>query len=158
MLKLIYTVFLGILLALFVGVGVSVFYPAPEFPDAPDAVKYGSYDEWSDEQIAEQEAYDRSIEEYQENQEQPYNRNVSVVVTVLAIAFMAIGVTYSHKLDVLADGTLLGGIFTLLYGMGRGLASDDEIFRFLVITVGVVVALGLGYIKFARPNNITAKS
>jgi hypothetical protein len=45
---------------------------------------------------------------------------------------------------------LLGGIFTLLYGIGRGMVTDNNRYRFLVAAVGLAITLGLGYIKFTR--------
>lgn len=158
MLKLIYTVFLGVILAIFVGVGVSVFYPEPEYPEAPDIVKYGPYENRTPVQNAQEEAYNRKVATFEEDEMQPYNRNVSIIATVVAVLFLVVGVMYSQKLDVVADGMLLGGIFTLLYGMGRGIASQDEVFRFIVVVVGVAVALGLGYWKFAKPNISPAPS
>ena len=156
MLKIIYTVFLGIMLVLFVALGISVFYPSPEAPELPETLRSAIYDEYGEEEIAQQKAYDNDLETYQNDQLQPYDRNVSLIATALAVVFMVVGVAYASKLDVLADGLLLGGIFTLLYGMGRGLASEDEMFRFVLIAMGLLIALGLGYSKFAKPE--TAKT
>lgn len=156
MLKVIYTFFLGIILALFVGVGVSVFMNAPEWPQPPTSIKYGTNGELSEQDRATQEEYDRQIQAHQEV-EQRYNRNVSIVVTAFAVLFLAVGVGLSHKLDVLADGVLLGGVFTLLYAIGRGLASDDEIYRFIVVSVGLFTALGLGWWKFVKPQTTKSK-
>lgn len=151
MLKVIYTFFLGIILALFVGVGVSVFMEAPPWPEPPTAIKYGPDGELSEDDRAAQEEYDRQVKSHQEV-EQRYNRNISIAVTIFAVIFLAVGVGLSHKLDVVADGVLLGGVFTLLYAMGRGLASDDEIYRFIVVSVGLLTALGLGWWKFVKAN------
>ena len=52
---------------------------------------------------------------------------------------------------MIADGILLGGVFVTAYGIIRGLMSDSSEFRFLIITIGLIVALVLGYIKFIRP-------
>jgi hypothetical protein len=153
MLKLIYTFFLGIILSLFVGVGISTFYKEPAYPEAPTSIKYGYSGERTQAQISEEENYNQSVERFNSEQIKPYNRNVSIIVTLFAIAFLAVGVIYSHKINVIADGTLLGGIFTLLYGMGRGFASGDDAYRFIVIAVGLFVAMALGYWKFAKPAN-----
>lgn len=156
MLKVIYTFFLGIISVLFVGVGVSVFMEAPQWPEPPTAIKYGTDGELAEEDRAAQEEYDRQVKAHQEV-EQRYNRNVSIVVTIFAVIFLAIGVGLGHKLDVVADGVLLGGVFTLLYAMGRGLASDDEIYRFVVVSVGLLTALGLGWWKFVKANSKPVK-
>lgn len=156
MTKVIYTFFLSIILALFVGIGVSVFYDAPKWPEPPTSVKYQDNGQPVEEDRAEQEEYDRQYKAYQEK-DQAYNRNVSVILTIAAVVMLAIGVGMGHKLDVLGDGILLGGVFTLIYAMGRGIASDDEIFRFLVVTVGLLAALGLGWWRFIKPNNAKPK-
>jgi hypothetical protein len=70
---------------------------------------------------------------------------LSCAVIVLAVALLL-----AEKLGVIADGLLLGGIFTLLYGIGRGMDTDSNKYRFMVATVGLVVTLVLGYIKFTR--------
>lgn len=150
--KLIYTLFLGIILAAFVGVGVSTFYPEPEWPQTPEAVEKSYYeDEPSEESKAAQKLFDEELKAYEEEM-QDYNRNASIILLSVAILFLAIGVIQAHKIDVLADGVLLGGIFTFIYGVGRGVAGGDEMFRFVIITIGLIAALGLGYWRFAKPN------
>jgi hypothetical protein len=34
--------------------------------------------------------------------------------------------------------------------MGRGLDTGDNKYRFFIMTIGLIVALGLGYTKFVR--------
>jgi hypothetical protein len=51
---------------------------------------------------------------------------------------------------MIADGILLGGVFTTIYGIIRGLMSEDTKFRFIIVTVGLIIALVLGYIKFIK--------
>ena len=38
-LKLVYTIFIGVLLAIFVGVGIAAFYPGPQYPEPPILLK-----------------------------------------------------------------------------------------------------------------------
>ena len=149
MLKVVYSLFLGIILAVFVGVGISAFYQSPSYPDEPESLRYGIESQPTEQQKQDQLEFERQTEAIDTDMD-TYNRNVSIVATVIAVVFMAVGLIYSHKIDVIADGVLLGGIFTLLYSMGRGLASGDEIYRFLIITVGVIAAIGLGYWRFVK--------
>lgn len=79
-----------------------------------------------------------------------YNRNVSLIALVFSLVTLVIALGFAQKLTVIADGLLLGGVFTLLYSIGRGLASEDPQFRFIVTTVGLIIALVLGYLKFIR--------
>ena len=156
MLKIIYSLFLGVILAIFVGVGISTFTGSPEYPDYPENLARLDIAELNEQQKAEQMAYEQQVQAVEEEMDK-HNRNVSIIATVIAVAFMAVGLIYAHKIDVIADGVLLGGVFTLLYGLGRGLATGDEIFRFLVVTVGVVAAIGLGYWRFVKQAPIDKK-
>jgi hypothetical protein len=144
-LKLVYTFFVGLLLAIFVGVGVNTFY---EPPKAPDYSNFGQYrDEGpTDEQIAEQ---DRAWKEYEESS-QPYSRNVSIITLVAAVALLAISLAFEKRLKFIADGIMLGGLFTLIYSIGHGFASQDSKYIFLAVTVGLVAVLYLGYHRFVR--------
>jgi hypothetical protein len=153
MLKLIYTLFLGLLVALFVGLGIDAFYPGPEMPVYPialeqDMAKFGC--QVTEEQKAEQLKYDQAMKEYNEKSK-PYNRNVSIIALTFAILFMIASLTLFSKIKILADGILLGGVFLVIYSIIRGMMSQDSMFRFLIVTVGLLIALILGYIKFIRP-------
>jgi len=150
-LKLLYTLFLGLLIALFVGLGIDAFYPGPKAPDYPielDSVKPGC------EEDAQTKATREEFNEDQRNFQQdsrPYSRNVSMMSLAFAIVIMIASLALFSKIKMMADGILLGGVFTTAYSIIRGLMSEDSRFRFLIVTVGLIIALVLGYIKFIRP-------
>lgn len=77
-----------------------------------------------------------------------YNRNVSIMVIVCAVIMLIIALLLTEILGIIADGLLLGGIFTLLYGVGRGIAVDSNIYRFIVAYLGLIVTITMGYLKF----------
>ena len=148
--KLIYTAFLGILVALFVGLGIDAFYVGPEPPEYPSTLAIskpdcGNYDE----QKIEQEKYDQLQKDFTERSK-IYNRNVSIASLIGAIIIMIISLVFLHKIKMIADGVLLGSVLTTGYSIIRGLMSDDAGFRFVIVTVGLILALVLGYIKFIR--------
>lgn len=148
--KLIYTAFLGILVALFVGLGIDAFYVGPEPPEYPSTLAIakpdcGNYDE----QKIEQEKYDQLQKDFTERAK-IYNRNVSIASLIGAIIIMIISLVFLHKIKMIADGVLLGSVLTTGYSIIRGLMSDDAGFRFVIVTVGLILALVLGYIKFIR--------
>lgn len=153
MLKNLYALFLGIILATFVGIGISTFYVAPKAPEFPTTLSQPTPttpDKQFDTQRSEaQTKFDADQKAFETNFAR-YNRTVSVVAMVFAIAFLTLSLLLDGKIGVIADGLLLGGIFTLLYGMIRGFMTDLMTYRFVVITVGLIVALILGYVKFAR--------
>lgn len=151
-LKLIYSLFVGILLAIFVGVGVQVFYPAPEAPAYPNELMRYQGPEGS-----EDPAYQEKMQEYNQlsdahyEEMRSYNRNVSIIAVASALVILTLSLTLVSQLGIIADGLLLGGVFTLLYGMVRGFNTDDSRFQFVVVAVTLAVAIGLGYLKLVNP-------
>lgn len=151
MIKPLYTLFLSLLIALFVGLGISAFYPGPKMPQYPfelDAVKQGC--EETMEQTTIREEYNQAQRKFME-ESQPYNRNVSIISLVAAIIILVLSLTLLTKIKMIADGMLLGGVFVTLYSIIRGLMSENSQFRFLIVAVGLIIAFVLGYIKFIRP-------
>lgn len=155
--KFVYTIFLALLIALFVGLGISAFYPGPKEPLYPvelDAEKPGC------EETAElkgiREEYNRSQRDFTENFK-PYSRNVSIISITAAILILIASLTLLSKIKMIADGILLGGVFTTIYSIIRGLMSEDTKFRFLIVTIGLLIALILGYIKFIKPKEKAEK-
>lgn len=169
-LKIIYTIFLGILLAVFIGVGIAAFYPAPNYDNYPEyprelsnvdtcplesrspCAKFegSSLTPPTDEQKQIYEDYQKEVKAYEEMQNR-YGRNVSIIAVGFAILFFVLSLVFVHKLDIISDGILLGGVLTLLYSIGWGIATQDNKFRFFIVTFGVLIALILGYYKFVRP-------
>lgn len=160
-LRFIYIIFIGVLLALFVGVGIAAFYKGPQPPEHPQSLRYaapGIETEKSPTESAriqqEQEKYDQAFKAYTEESEE-YNRNVSIIALIASILILVISLLLLNKIFLIADGLLLGGVLTLMYSIIRGFESGDEMFRFFVVTVGLIVALVLGYIKFIKPQQKT---
>jgi hypothetical protein len=157
-LRFIYTLFIGILLALFIGLGISAFYEKPKEPEYPNSIKYARPIEpavspdstYSAKMLKEQEEYDKRWKDYNKIQE-TYNRNVSIIALTSAIVVLIISLTLVHNLLLISDGLLLGGVFTLLYSVGRSFQTQDTKFEFIVVSIGLVIALLLGYKKFIQP-------
>ena len=153
MLKFIYTVFVGVLLATFIALGIDTLYPAPEYPTYSEMTyKPNATAVQQQEYERQQKAYQKKSEQYQKDSK-VYNRNVSMMALSTAVLILAIGLLFSKRLMVIADGAMIGGIFTLLYSVIRGFQADDAQFRFVLVTVGLVIALVLGYLKFIRPDD-----
>lgn len=149
--KLVYTLFLALLVALFVGLGIDAFYPGPQAPRYPielDQVKPGC--EETIEQQTLRKEFNQAQEKFME-ESKPYSRNISIISLVAAIIILVLSLTLLAKIKMIADGILLGGVFTTMYGIIRGLMSESSQFRFLVVTIGLIIAFVLGYIKFIRP-------
>lgn len=149
--KFIYTIFLALLVALFVGFGIDAFYQGPEAPKYPAAlevVRQGCEQTMEEKTISQE--FNKSQEKYMDEMK-VYNRNVSIISLAAAIIILVLSLTLLTKIKMIADGILLGGVFTTLYGIIRGLMSEGSLFRFLIIVIGLIIALTLGYIKFIRP-------
>lgn len=76
-------VFIGVLLATFVGVGIAAFYPGPKRPEPPLSIKYCNGEVAKEalnlaEVRAEQEKFDAEEKIYEEKS-QKYNRDVSLI-------------------------------------------------------------------------------
>lgn len=149
MIRYIYTFFVGLFLAIFVGMGIAVFYESPKAPEPPSWYEsMVEKKEPTEAEKQEEKAFNARQKEY-DQQMWHYNRNASLIVLVCAVVILTISLALSEKLGVIADGLLLGGIFSLLYGIGRGMATDSNKYRFLVAALGLVITLVLGYVKFA---------
>lgn len=157
MLKLIYTFFLGVLIAIFVGMGVATFYPEPKYPEYPRSLQYSSNDEFTAEQKQLDKQYTKDVDAYTKKQKD-YDRNISIIVLSAAVIILVVSLVIHPKMDVVSDGLLLGGIFTLLYSIGRSFSADSPKVSFAVVTVGLIVTIVLGYRKFVKPQLAEATS
>lgn len=149
MLKLIYMLLLGVLIALFVGWGVEVFYSSPKNPEYPTELNYVK-DNQTAAQVEMQKDYDKKIKAYQEELK-PYNRNVSIIIIIVSLVLFTLSLLLLKRIEFISDSILLGAVFTLIYGVGRGIASGNNKVQFAAVTVGLIVALVVGYIKFINP-------
>jgi len=151
-LEIIYTLFLALLISLFFGLGVSAFYTAPKSPEYPTVLSVPVKDNsgiQTNEQIAVQAKYDQEQKDYTKNFS-TYSRNVSMITLGLAVVALVISLLLFNNIYVISNGLLLGGVFTLIYSIIRGFMTDDSKYRFLIVTVGLVITLVLGYIKFIK--------
>lgn len=149
--KIVYTFFLGALLALFVGLGIQTFYPGPEMPEYPVAMEHGAGPgtpgELTEEQREVEQQYNQRMEQWQEEQ-QTYNRNVGVVSLAGAVLLLVLSLVLEKRNKVLTNGVMLGGLLTLLYAVGRSFASSETTMTFVAVCVGLAVVLVLGHRRF----------
>ncbi len=79
-----------------------------------------------------------------------WGRNTSIILITFATLVMAISLIRSEELPVISNGLLLGGVFTMIYGVGWIIATGTSIARFIVMTVALAITLALGYVRFVR--------
>jgi hypothetical protein len=161
-LQIIFSFFLGLMVTTFIGVGVYTFHPPNEEFDrrieelnreenlerGPAPARPTSPEEEADmrELQAEREALYESSREARE----AWGRSTSIVLILFATLVMAISLIRSDQLPVISNGLLLGGVFTMVYGVGWIVASDTSVARFIVVTVAFAITLALGYMRFVR--------
>lgn len=145
MLQLFYTLALGLLCTIFIWVALATFYRRPEGPesvvwkeDSPDEKEVNA--ELQAKWQRENEIYHKVLEEY--------NTWCSVVLLVAASVLVGISLATATKIGVLSDGIMLGGVFTLMAGVGVGVTSGTRMIKFFVALASLIFALVIGYLKF----------
>jgi hypothetical protein len=168
-LQSIFAVFLGLMITAVVGVGVYTFYPNPadetqqqitaayerrdEVQGCTTSTGCKPTDQLTDQQQGELQSLDRQTRELEQKaaqQRDAWAQGSSVILVTIATGLMVVSLTLGEALNVLSNGILLGGLFTMLYGVGWGVASGSSSTRFVVLVVALVISLVLGYLKFAR--------
>lgn len=157
MVKFVYSVFIGILLATCIGVGISAFYTAPKPPEYPITLsRPDTAEDLTPQDKEEHRIYQEKMKEY-DRQIAPYSRNVALIAVGLSIAVLVISLTMLSSIQMIADGLLLGSVFALIYGIIRSFGSGEQKFMFAIVTFGLIVAIFLGYIKFIKPASKASK-
>lgn len=123
-------------------------------PKGPPPGAFGPYGPGpgpSAEEIETQREFGQEVQAYQEDFSE-YARVASPITVVLAAALILAAATLLGLLRVPAirDGVALGGVLTLLYGLGLAFQAEGSVFRFLMITVALVTVLAAVYLRF-RP-------
>ena len=149
-LKAIYVVFLGLIIALFCGLGVAAFYQQPKEPKAPITTAQTAEQKQGLVVDQAQVNYENEFRKYEEEKLKPYNRNVSIITLALATLILVISLLLSGKLPILSDGILLGAVFTLIYSIIRGISAGNPRFTFIIVSVGLAITVFIGFWKFLR--------
>lgn len=168
-LQIIFSFFLGLMVVAFIGVGVYTFYPSPQKTYADRLQKL--YRQQEDIQglqdgvvksapttlTASQEAelkkirdQIRALEDKQQAESETWGRNTSIILITFATFVMSISLIRADQLPVISNGLLLGGVFTMVYGVGWIVATGTSYARFGVMTAALLITLALGYVRFVR--------
>jgi hypothetical protein len=161
-LQTIFSFFLGLMVLAFIGIAVNTIYPDPQQEAQVKLDKlYREMEPYntkapsdlSTSDRAKRDALQKQIDELQTKQMatmKVWARNTSIVLIILATAVMSISLVRSEQLRVLSNGLLLGGVFTMLYGVGWIIASGESWARLVVIFFATSITIALGYVKFVR--------
>lgn len=167
-LQTIFSFFLGLMLTAFVGVGVYTFHPPAKELDrqiqeldrreqeiqikSPQDVQTEA-DREESRRIAESR---RQLYDAAQARREAWGRSTSIILVVLATSIMAVSLVRADQLPVISNGLLLGGVFTMVYGVGWIIATDTSVARFAVLAVALAITLGLGYARFVRRRPLPA--
>lgn len=164
-LQLIFSLFLGVLVVVVVGVGVWTFYPPPDSENSPKQQELnnlyqeqekGNFKGSGSMTPSESAAFDKRQERINQLQDEINNirRNwavvTSIIVLSIATVLMAISLFLPEATKVFSNGILLGGLFTVLYGTGVSFTGGNSKARFFVVLVALILSLAIGYLRFVR--------
>ena len=161
-LRMIFSFFLGLMLTAFIGIGVYTFHPMPDPYDGEireidrqqrtlrNARPSPELTIEEREQIQELQNRRTELIEAAQEARKPWAMSTSIILIIFATIVMAASLVRADQLPVINNGLLLGGVFTMLYGVGWVVATHASILRFLVMTAALVITLGLGYARFVR--------
>lgn len=161
-LQAIYSLFLGGIITALVIVGLFTFKPMPtdyqqELArlDARDSAIYncGKVDctpTPAEEAELRQIENDRlALMEKRDIAMQGWNRSSGILLIGLATALLALSLVRWDRAIVLSNGLLLGGLFTMVVGIGFTVAAGEGAVRFFVLLGAVAITVGLGFVRFA---------
>jgi hypothetical protein len=161
-LQTIFSFFLGLMVTAFVGVGVYTFHE-------PDSAPQRQMQELSRREQAIRNAKapgaltmeDRAqIQQLTDQRNQiadasnagfkAWARSTSIILITFATLAMVVSLVRPERLPVISNGLLMGGLFTMVYGVGWIVAAGSSMTRFVVMTLAFVLTLALGYVRFVR--------
>jgi hypothetical protein len=139
LLQLIFSLFLGLMVLAFVGIGVNTSYPGPREPDYPIGF----------EGKEPPPAFQAAMQQFRHAWEH-WALHTSILLLICATLVMAVSLIRSERLPVVSNGVLLGGVFTMVYAVGMTLSSGQSWLRFVVAAVALTATVAVGMAKFVR--------
>lgn len=162
-LQTLFAIFLGLMVTAFVGVGVYTFYPPPDkqyrdqiiaLDRQQEAIRNSRPDAAlnADDRARVQKLVDarNKIQDVSRKSGEAWASRTSIILVSLATVAMVIALVAVAQLPVISNGLLMGGVFTMLYGVGWVIASGTSTARFIVMTFALAITLALGYLRFVR--------
>lgn len=144
-LKIIFTVFIGVMVALFVGFGIEAFYPSPVYPDVM----------WKENMTDAESAAIQAAEAAYQEAVRVHNQIVSIVVTAVAVVIMVVSMFLEKRNRTLTNGLLLGGLFSLVYGSTVGFSAGSAMVTFITVGVGLIAVIFVGVRRFSPSREAT---
>ena len=162
-LQMIFAFLLGLMVVALVGVGVHKFYPAPSQSDSKlqkldseqkaletsqrlvgtmSSPHKAFYEKVSADLAAEKKAIQTG--------RNSWIRNTIIILIAFAALVLGLSIVLSERSRGIANGLLLGGLFTMWYCAAWSFTRSGPSTRWAVVAVAVLVTLAVGYLKFVR--------
>ena len=74
-----------------------------------------------------------------------------VILLVCATVVLVVSLLLPAAQAALANGILLGGVFTMLYAVGITFWGDTGVLRFVVVAVALAITIAVGYFRSGAP-------
>jgi len=161
-LKTIFSIFLGLMLTAFAGIGVYTFHPPPG--DYEAQIRELSREEQEirgsnasaeltpedRDRVDEIRSLRRVLSDEAMEARKPWFLSTSIILIVFSTLLLVVSLVRADQLQVISSGLLLGGVFCMLYGVGWIAFTGTSVLRFVVMTVALGITVGLGYYRFVR--------
>jgi hypothetical protein len=155
------------MLTVFFGIGVYTFHPPPtqlenqikelnkreqilRTTKTPGELTIEDRDQLQEIALKRSELMDAAAEA-----RKPWCLSTSIILIVFSTLTLVVSLLRAVQLQVISNGLLLGGVFTMLYGSGWIAFTGTSIIRFLVMTAALMVTLVLGYVRFVRKGKMS---
>jgi hypothetical protein len=156
LLRFLFIIFIGVLTALFTGVTIDTFYAPPKSPEykcaspkmAPSEIRKDGPTQAELDEMEKCNLEMNDLSEKYRAARKIYSRNVAAIAIVAAALIVLAGLFLFYKMEILADGLLLGGIGSLIYGLIHSFQSDQSMVRFVSTTVSLAIVIAAGYFRF----------
>ena len=164
--KVLISIAIALIFALFIGYGIEVFHDAPEMNDyCPDKVyeidnekdctaasgKWQAYEEIPESEPRPVSAVkgncQNSIECYTNYELITAQHDKIVFIVAIIVGILAVITGIILKKDVIGTGILSGGILLILYGTLRYWRHADEILKFVLLGITLAILIWIAYKK-----------
>ncbi|MBI2304834.1 MAG: hypothetical protein HYU86_08845 [Chloroflexi bacterium] len=145
----VYVVVMGFFIALLMGLGIAVFYEAPQRPAFPPpravAPPPPGVSTTPEERQRLEKEQQREMEEFQGREQayqeevKTYQRNVFFIALPLGVILLLGALYRGSGLGIHRFGLLVGGAFTAIYGTIQYLGSMGSRGAFVMVAVGLVI-------------------
>lgn len=162
---MLYALFLGGVITSLIVIGILAFFPSPssqhdqryeelnerenELHDCVASVGCELTPQEQAELDAIGEERDQLYDDLDEVQD-GWQRSFGIALIALATGLLALSLVRWDQAIVISNGLLVGGMFTMIGGIGVTLGTGTGAGQFLMVAFASVVTLLLGYLRFAR--------